>query len=188
MPLFLISMVLTTTVMAPPLNGGESPQTSPMDQERILAGAVLFPSFLAADLNIANKRGTDGALMIMLVHAEKKSTAETLAWHLKKTKKIRGIPIRVELMTERSLDAYAGPLPAAIFLVDRLSRDLESVIHYGNEHHVLVFSPLEGDVERGVMGGIFISDKVHPYINLEALRSAKLHLKHFFLRVARRYD
>jgi hypothetical protein len=50
---------------------------------------------------------------------------------------------------------------------------------------VVLYSPFEGHVERGVPAGIAVEAKVQPYLNLSALQAAGIELKPFFLKVAK---
>jgi hypothetical protein len=50
-----------------------------------------------------------------------------------------------------------------------------------------VFSPFAGDVEAGVSSGLVVSDRILPYVNVEAMRLSGVQMKPFFLRVAEQY-
>ncbi|WP_022669170.1 hypothetical protein [Desulfospira joergensenii] len=102
--------------------------------------------------------------------------------------RIHGIPIRVEVTTDTSLEQYSKEPPAGIFLVQEISDDLERVINFGKLHKIIVFSPFEGDVEAGVLGGIHISERMLPYINQRTLDASGIKIKPFFLRVSKHYE
>jgi hypothetical protein len=53
---------------------------------------------------------------------------------------------------------------------------------------VLLFSPFEGDVERGVATGFRVTDKVLPMVNTTSLKLSNIQLKAFFLRVAVKHE
>ena len=158
------------------------------EEPRIWAGLDLFPSLVAADQDIAGKHGPDGKLLLVLMYVDEKEAAEEMALYLAKIEHIRGIPIRIELTDDTSMKSYEDTLLAGIFVTQRLYGELEYVIRYGMEHHTIVLSPFEGDVERGVMGGIAISDRILPYVNVEAMRSWGIRIKDFFLRIAEQYE
>jgi len=158
------------------------------EEPRIWAGLDLFPSLVAADQDIAEKHGPDGKLLLVLMYVEEKEAAEEMALYLAKIEHIRGIHIRVELTDDTSMKSYEDTPLAGIFLTQRLNAELEHVIGYGMEHHTIVLSPFEGDVERGVLGGIAISDRILPYVNMKAMRSWGIRIKGFFLRIAEQYE
>lgn len=57
-------------------------------------------------------------------------------------------------------------------------------MRYGIKHRIIIFSPFQGDVERGASGGILISDRILPYLNLETMHLSDIRIKPFFLRIA----
>ncbi len=155
---------------------------------RVGAGLELFPSLLAADTDIAGKSGSDGMLLLVLVCPDRKDMAEETALELRKIGNIRGIPIRVELTQDTAFKAYENIRIAGIFLLCTIGDEFESLVRYGRAHQTIVFSPFEGDVERGASGGILISDRILPYVNMESLRLSKIRIKPFFLRIAESYE
>ncbi|MFP4423558.1 MAG: hypothetical protein ACLFRG_23755, partial [Desulfococcaceae bacterium] len=157
------------------------------EESRAWAGLDLFPSVLAADAEIADKRGPDGALPLVVLHQTDRELAEEMARRLARTGTIRGIPIRVEIARDPASLHGTGPPPAGMFLAEPRIGDLEAVIQFGRENRRLVFSPFAGDVERGVPAGIAVSDRILPLVNAEALESFGLRLKPFFLRIAEVY-
>ncbi|MCP4659690.1 MAG: YfiR family protein [bacterium] len=158
------------------------------EERRIRAGLDLFPTFLAADLDIERKRDPVEELLLVLVYVDRQREAEEMARQLEKTETIRGMPLRVEVTNDLSPSSYARHPAAGIFLTEQLNDGLPSVLRYAETHHVLVFSPFEGDIERGVPAGILISDRILPHVNVKALDAAGIRLKPFFLRIAQRYE
>lgn len=158
-----------------------------MQAVRIRAGLDLFSSLLAADMNLKDKQGPDGALLLLLVYKDNRDNAKKLANQLEKVGSIRGMPILVAVSDDQFLGGLIEQKPAGIFLTQPLSGSLDAIMAYGRENHIIVFSPFEGDVERGVSGGIYISDRLLPYLNVAALKSSDVHIKSFFLRVSKRY-
>lgn len=162
------------------------------DEIRVRAALDLFPSILAADMGIEDKTGPDGSLLLVLLYTDNKEKASEMAEYLRKVDQIRGIPIRIEISDERFLyqkgDQFEKQTPAGIFLTQSLSNNIDSIITYGREKQIIVFSPFEGDVERGVLGGIHISERLLPYINMSTLQSSNIRIKSFFLRIARCHE
>ncbi|MDY7033897.1 MAG: hypothetical protein SVY10_18540 [Thermodesulfobacteriota bacterium] len=174
---FILAMALLT-LLPSGLSAGER------EDRRAWAGLDLFPSLLAADGDITKKHGPDGELLLVLVYTDRKRFATDITQHLKKIGKIRGIPIRIELTQDTSLKGYEENPPAGIFIAERLFHRLDSIIQFGRRHHIIVFSPFEGDVEQGVPGGIVVSDRILPYINMKSMRLSKIQIKPFFMRIA----
>ncbi len=91
-------------------------------------------------------------------------------------------------MEFRNLSHFKGKLVAGLFLSQSLDHGIETLINFGEERNAIVFSPFEGDVEKGVPCGLSVTDIVQPYLNIKALISAQIQLKKFFMRVAMYHD
>ncbi|WP_207689379.1 YfiR/HmsC family protein [Desulfonema limicola] len=176
--LFLILM----TIYFPPKSYADQ-----VTQRRILAGLDLFPSFLAADRDIENKQTPDKELLLYIVISGMDEITAQIDGHLRNIRQVRGIPVRVEIVSNAEFQNYIGPVPAGIFLIQHVP-DINNIIQYSRENSIMIVSPFEGDVERGVMGGVFISDRILPLINMNAVKEAGIRLKSFFLRVAKIYE
>jgi len=157
------------------------------DNKRLLIGIDLFPSFLASDQDIASKTGSDNQLHIVLIYQYNKQIAENMAKRLENLGKIRGIPIKVMVLSVSEIDFFNNQTIAGIFIVESLV-PLASIIKKSIDNHFIVFSPFEGDVEKGVTGGIYITERILPYINNETLRLANIEMKSFFLKVSKKYE
>ena len=158
------------------------------DARRVAVGVNLFPAVLAADKDIGDKRSSKGLLVLLLVHRDDPALVERLAAVLRDKGAIRGIPLSVRIVEVGALLDHPRDGVAGVFVAQRLGADMDAVLDYCRRHHVLSFSPFEGDVERGVAAGIAVSDRVLPYVNVAAMDAAGLRIKPFFLRIAERYD
>ena len=158
-----------------------------LSERRAWVGLDLFPTFLAADDHIDEKKGQDGKLHLLLVHRGRKDLTDEMASQLARVGTIRDIPIRVSEVMIDDLETFAGDTPAGIFLVERMGDGLKTAIRFGQKSHIIVFSPFTGDVEKGVDSGMVISDRILPYVNMEAMRLSGIDIKSFFLRIAERY-
>ena len=174
---FMFTLLLFATAVF----GGER------EDVRIRAGLDLFPSLLAADMEIENKKSRDGTLLLVLIYTTDREKAEELAGYLKRVDRIRELPIRVEISDDPSLEGFKDRSPAGIFLTQPVGYALDEILKFARYKKIIVFSPFEGDVERGVPGGIHISDRLLPYLNVTALRSSDVQIKSFFLRVSMQY-
>ena len=158
-----------------------------MADRRAWVGLDLFPTFLAADDHIDEKKGEDGRLHLLLVHRGRKGLAEEMAWQLTGVRTIRGIPIRVSEVRIEDLADAVTDAPAGIFLVERMGERLGAAIRIAQNRKIIVFSPFAGDVEKGISSGMVISDRILPYVNVEAMRLSGVHMKFFFLGIAEQY-
>lgn len=157
------------------------------DDRRVRIGTRLFRATLAADLALESKAAADGSLTV-LVYAGDGSLADEIGRLIAEPAApgqslLRGMPIRVRPLDRLPLD---GPAPAALFLASSPSADeLDRLIRWSIEQRVILYSPFEGHVERGVMSGLSIEAKVQPFVNLESLAAGGVELKPLFLKVAK---
>lgn len=156
-------------------------------EERLVSvGLKVFPAIIAADESM-EERSADTPLFITIVYHDNRAYAETLARRLEKISPIKGRHLRIRVLSVEQLLQQESS-PDALFLSQRLDQPLEQVLDYARRHNVISFSPFRGDVERGVLAGIAVTDRILPYINLRTLSSLKLELKPFFLKVAEIYE
>lgn len=153
---------------------------------RSQAGARLFRALLSADTDI-DRKTADKQLVIVFLYIDDKARAAALASRfLGDSRDIHGIPLAIEFTTDPSLTAYKSRAAAGIFLAQPLATPaLKSVVAYGIEHHVIVYSPFEGNVESGVTGGLAVEAQVRPYINLATLNASSISLKPLFFKVTK---
>lgn len=159
------------------------------DERRVRAGARLFRSLLAAEIGLEQKTGPDGRLHVLLLGGDAAAHREIGSLIVPPgagpSAKIRGIVVHVDARTQ--LPKAVGDT-AAVFLGSAPSAtELERILRWAGTQGVLVFSPFEGHVERGVHAGLSIEAKVQPYVNEAALKRSGIALKPFFLRVAKVY-
>ncbi len=150
----------------------------------------MFRTMLAADLDLATKRNALGRLTLAVVY----STHPDLATAAQKTMQerssagLRNFPVIIEKQPLAALLKQEVP-PSGIFIANPLQiTELLALVRYGIRHGVVVYSPYLGDVERGVAGGLSVEARVRPYVNVATLQQAKLRIKSFFLKVAKRYE
>lgn len=159
------------------------------DERRVRTGARLFRALLAADAGLEAKIASDGRIEVAVYAPDRSrhaSVADLIApQDAPDQAQVRGFPLRVRPMA----DLLEGDtLPAAVFLAAPLpGSELEALIRWSMTNRVLLYSPFEGHVERGVMAGLSIEAKVQPFVNRSALEAAQVELRPFFLRVAKVY-
>jgi hypothetical protein len=160
------------------------------EERRAQTGVRLFRALLAADLALEQKRLGDGSLLLLVVYGSDRRLGEDLARAMRGTgadpDPIRNLPVVVETAHSRQLEAFRERVPAGIFLAQPAdARAIEGFVRFGVEHRVVVYSPFEGDVERGVHAGISVEAQVRPYLNTATLEASGIELKPFFLKVAK---
>ena len=162
------------------------PLIAKSDNKRLLIGLELFPSFLASDHNIKNKKEND-QLTIVVVYQYNKQIADDMASRLQSLKKIRGIPFHVMVKSVYEIQSIHNQIIAGVFVSESMI-SLEAIIKQSIVNQFIVFSPFEGDIEKGATGGIYITEKIVPYLNMSTLHKANIQMKSFFLRVAKKYE
>jgi len=158
---------------------------------RISTGARIFRALLAADVDIGSKTGRDGKLKVCLLYVDDAGGAERAAETLRSRddSRIRNMDVRIEILRFADFVENRAEGCAGVFLTQALSGEkLKMLIECVNEQSIVLFSPIEGDVERGVLGGIAVEARVRPYLNIQAMHTADIRLKSFFVRVAKRYE
>ncbi len=176
----ILVIILVLPVMRNNIYAGRS------EYQRVLLGLDMFSNFLKADLDISEK--TDhGRLILVLMYRDKKKRAEKLALYLKQVKTIKKIPVQIEVTNDIDLKKYKNKKIAGIFLTRKLGSELKSVTEYGRKNRIIVYSPFEGDVEKGVSGGLIITHKILLYINMNTIKSSGIRIKPFILRKVKQY-
>lgn len=160
-------------------------------ERRITTGAKIFRALLAADVDIDRKTGTRGELRLCLLYIDDTGNAELAAATLanRDDPRIRKMKVSIHRLSFPECIADDQGRFAGIFLTQKLSAEqLRTLMTFASARHLVVFSPFEGDVERGVQSGIAVEARVRPYVNTKALRAARVRLKSFFLKVAKAYE
>jgi len=157
---------------------------------RSQAGARLFRAFLSADVDVEKKTVENNQLLILFLYVDDKARATNLASHFLGDAKdggtIRGLPLTVAYSSDPSMAGFKSRVPAGIFIAQPPSEaNRRALIKYGIEHHVIVYSPFEGDVEHGVLGGLSVEAQVRPYVNLSTLSASNISLKPLFFKVTK---
>lgn len=174
-------------------NGGSAPRAPAGEWQIRRPGLRLFRTVLAADKDIVTKADSAGQLHVMIVYHSDRAAALEFASELERLSArpkdaIRKLPVLVRVV---ALEQFAtiGSAPDGAYLVEPLPDDaLRRLSQYGIEHRIITYSPFDGDVARGLLGSMIIEARVRPHLNLQVMRSSKLRIKDFFLRVAEHHD
>jgi hypothetical protein len=160
-----------------------------MAGRRMEAGLRLFRALLAADLDLPKKTLPSNQLLVVFYYTGDGRKATGLAKSFSAGCDVHGLPVVAEAANDATLAKYTGRMPAAVFISEPAPRAaLQSLIRFGIEHRLIVYSPFEGDVENGVLGGLSIEAQVRPFLNRATLESSHIALKTFFLQVAKVYQ
>ena len=153
---------------------------------RTSAGVRLFRAVLAADTDLAKKTVAPNQLLIVFVCVDDRRGAADLAQRF--VQEIRGLSVVTEVTTDATFAGYAKRVPAGIFIAQPPGKQaLASIIRYGIQNRVVVYSPFEGHVESGVLCGLSVEAQVRPFVNRATLAASQISLKPFFLEVAKVY-
>jgi len=166
---------------------------------RVMVGLNLFRALLVADQEAEAKADEAGELPVLVLYVDDRIQADSYAETLQlELGSIREHRTRIESVSlndylsrfrDTPLPSRKRPPPLGIFISQRLTGDeLERLIRRSIEQGVILFSPFEGDVEKGVLAGLSVQVSVRPYINLKALKETGIAVKPFYLRVARTYE
>lgn len=158
------------------------------------AGVRMFGTLLAADVDLSKKTVDDGRVLLLIYYTSDGRRAEELAKALRvaadgSEKKIGGLPVLVETTSDPAFKTYGKRVPAGIFLSQPPDGGtLRSIVQFGIAHRVIVYSPFEGHVESGVLGGLSIGAQVRPYVNAATLQASQISLKPIFMKVTKVYQ
>lgn len=186
LPAFFALIFVSTMVWAAGSSIGDD-----FTERRITTGAKIFRALLAADVDIAQKVNSDGKLRLCLLYLNDAGKAEIAAATLRNRDdtRIRNFEVDLEILPYSGCVGKNAKGLAGIFLTQALSDEqLKTLMECAKTNRIVVFSPLEGDVRRGVHGGIAVEARVRPYLNMKALHDSHLRLKSFFMRVAKPYE
>lgn len=176
----LVAALIAVALFAAPLRADD------LTDVRSQAGARLFRALLSADTDI-DKKTADGKLLIVFLYVDDQARAAALARRfLGNANDIHGIPLAIEYAADPALAAYKSRIPAGVFIAQPLgAAALKNVVGYGIDHHLIVYSPFEGNVESGVTGGLAVEAQVRPYVNLATLTASSISLKPLFFKVTK---
>lgn len=157
------------------------------DEQRVRMGWKIFPACLGALESLDEWLTPAGALLVLVVYEGGDAIASQTAVSLGAKAALRGHPLSVRMLSAGDLDAYAGERPAGIFIA---SVEIQAVRlrAWSSRFRALVFSPFAGAVEEGAVAGIYVADRILPFVNLAQAQRAKVRFKPFFLGVARQYE
>jgi hypothetical protein len=159
-------------------------------ERRIAVGLNLFGALLVADRQAETKVNAGGRLPVYVLYVEDHRAAQEYATNLQaELPRIRTRQTRITSIALKDYLAGSQDLPLGIFISQRLTdEELSKLTGTAIDQSVILFSPFEGDVEKGVMAGLSIQASVRPLVNLPVLRATGADIKPFYLKVAKTYE
>ena len=161
-------------------------QAAEMDA-RLRVAINLFPAFLSA---AATDSASAGNREVVLVYADMTPRVRAAVDHLRHR---LGAKLPNRTLTVSSLGEWDRRSDlqgvAAVFLGQKLDHaDFRRVLERAGKAGIPTYSPVPGDVSRGALGGISITDRILPKINMRTLRGYGFRFKSFYLDVADRHE
>lgn len=161
-----------------------------ISQYRLQVALKLFPRIVATDQQLDEKLNKHGKIYLLVYYTNSKQQAKQFFEKL--AAEIPRIGNHdIEYFYSNTLITEFGDnnLPTGVFLAEPLNQaELKKITDYSRKNQRLLFSPFEGDVERGVSAGIYISNKITPYFNRKALTAANINLHKSLLKVSTHYE
>ncbi len=156
---------------------------------RTSVGIKLFRSMLVSNTAYLDKVTPSGELHIKLIYTQNARKAHTLASSLGADLKVlQGKPVVLEVVSLNEFLNSKTPILGAFIVQKMNGANLKAMIDKSILGQTLLFSPFEGDVEKGVFGGISVESKVRPFINMTTLKKSKITMKAFYLRVSKKHE
>lgn len=155
-------------------------------ERRVRTGARLMLALLAADVDLEAKTRDRGQIEVVVYGRDpqlRSIVGQTLSPTKGEAPAVRSLPLAiVHLDHEPGIDLR----PQALFVASPLDRaELDRLIAWSIREGVILYSPFEGDVERGALAGLSIEAKVLPMLNRRTLEASGIRLKPFFVKVAK---
>ena len=90
----------------------------------------------------------------------------------------------LSIETQKSIKSVT-PVPTVIFIQTPLSdTELDDLMDWARSNSILVFSPFEGDVERGVHAGLKIKQQTRLYLNIIELERSQIQIQADIYRIS----
>ncbi len=158
-------------------------------QPRLEIGINILPSVIAANMRWSIEEDyKQQPITLFIIYDDNRKVARDTLSKLARIKKIRGHNVKKKIVPLSEILSRTTDKNTVLFIVEPLFENSERAIEFSRSNQNLLFSPFKGDVEKGVMTGFEVTNKVLPAVNIKALKEANIRLKAFFLRIAVSYD
>lgn len=159
----------------------------PQNKDDILVNIALeiFPRLVAVDLDVSEKLSHEGKIQLLVFYYSQKDRATNTRNALaEKFDQIAGFPVEIV-----AADELPETPPTAILIVERLKENqIATLTDYAVTNNILLFSPFEEDVKKGITAGISILARVVPSFNRDTLTRSGIRIHDIVLRSAVIYD
>ncbi len=186
-PLCFLLSLTGGLVSLPPTALAQPPTLWEEEQQRFRVGLKIFPACLGAVENLDDRLASDGSLQVLVVYEGSDAAAIKAVTSLNGIGKVRGLTLNAKALSVTALDEDREAEVSAIFVAS-VGLDPRHLRTWSERYRVLVFSPFDGEVEAGAVAGLYVADRILPYINLTQSQRAGIRFKAFFLQVARQHD
>lgn len=168
-----------TTALAAGTRAGD------MEQERLWISLDIFPRILAVDLDIARKVTPSGSVKVLMLYEDNKERAdEAMAYLKKRAPHISGLPMELQSGATADCEGYS-----AVMIVESISDALlKKAVTCAIENKIILFSPYEADVRKGVTASVQIQIKVAPYFNKATLAKSQIQIHKAALKYSQIYE
>ncbi|GAB3013647.1 hypothetical protein [Bowmanella dokdonensis] len=159
-------------------------------EHRAHVGLKLFRTLISSDLGLQDKLNEQQDLVLYLTYASSDEDAQLYLQVLQDSFNLpQSLNARIEIIPLQELLALPARQIGGVFITQQLNEDeLSALVEKSIAQSFVLFSPFEGDVEQGVLGGLSVQATVRPYINMHSLKKSGLQIKSFYLKVALKYE
>lgn len=159
------------------------------ERRRVDISLTLFPRIVAVDNHFREKLVESNQASLVFIYERERDYVEDLVNRLLEERdNIGGMGVRAVAARVDDL-LVSKEVPTAIFLAERLSGEsLDRVMEFAKANNRLVYSPFNGDVERGVTVGVSVTNRIKPFFNITVLRESKIVINALLMRVSKRYE
>jgi hypothetical protein len=170
--------------------GSGTAPASEMDERRTRISLEIFPRIVAVDQELRDKLSETAKVRLVVIYDRDAVAAHRVVDSLRATiTNIGGREVEVIAQSMESVVRGGVSRPSALFLAEQIDDKLFTrLLQLATVHHVLLFSPFAGDVERGATVGIAISSRIRPYFNVPTLNRSKISVNEKLLSISQRYE
>ncbi|MDH5231067.1 MAG: YfiR family protein [Gammaproteobacteria bacterium] len=157
-------------------------------QRRVSISVSIFPKIVATDTGITTKLIDNQINLAVAYKTEKAYASALVADFNQRINKIRSSEAITQIVSIKNLSLKHNNF-SAIFLAEVLSdQEFAKLLAYAIKHHIILFSPFPGDVERGAIAGIAIEARIRPFFNLNSLKRAQIEISQTLIRISRTHE
>jgi len=157
---------------------------------RLSISAAIFPRIVGVDLNLENKLDKDNNAKLIIIYTTNKSAAVKIKQIIhKKVPHISGHKVTIELLPVDRASAETIESATGLFLAEPLEQSAFRRINQNciNKSRVC-FSPFPGDVENGMLAGIYIGAQIRPFFNKNSLKKSNINVNPVLLKASRTHE